>query len=272
MNTLAPLADVTVSDFNALCTKSEGRDKLARFCQYAARFIVGVTAMAPFRHGTRLKNTNELATNVMKQLGAARRTHRWCKEFPVIKTIIQSFPRSIPRSLPTAVELSVLVDKGFKLLQKMTKAMYLMIDHVGWLKQVKILSGGKRSAAGTIQMGCKFSCASNFIGMCYQMKKIRDARQEKEPQPFKQRKFAEIAIKRAFLVVQTAHQSRLYESHTALVGLLGMITSLMDVAGHLPDKKSKICPDAKAMPRMDVAGHSPDTKSKICPDAKAMPR
>eukprot|EP00928_Gymnodinium_smaydae_P035464 TRINITY_DN24958_c0_g1_i1.p1 TRINITY_DN24958_c0_g1~~TRINITY_DN24958_c0_g1_i1.p1 ORF type:complete len:267 (-),score=59.12 TRINITY_DN24958_c0_g1_i1:61-756(-) len=224
---MAP-AELSVANFTALCAKSEGRDKAARFCQYAARFIVGMCGTQPLKAGTQLHQLNELAGNVMKQLAGARRTHRWCKEFPVIQAILQSLPTIVPQQLSAPV----LFDKMMDLVQKVTLATFLCIDHVGWLKQMKILSGGKRAGTGTIQLGLKFFCVSNFIGMVVNAKKYLETEAGD-----KRKKAAENAIKHGFLVVQTAHLSRAYESHDALVGFLGMITSGMDVMAQWPEEK-----------------------------------
>lgn len=193
----------------------------------------------------------------MKQLAGARRTHRWCKEIPVIQNIIQNFPISISISRPLAIP--DLTDRALELMQKVTLATFLIIDHVGWLKQVKLLRGGKRAGTGTIQLGLTFFCASNLFGMLYQVKKLHDARAEKENTT--QQKCIENALKHAMLVVQTAHLSRTYETHDALVGFLGMITSGMDVLAQWPAK-------AKQVPAKLDKG---EEANKISPDAKSMP-
>merc|ERR1719230_1701442 len=86
-----PLLDISLSDFNVLCTKAEGRDKIARFFQYLARAIVGFLAYAQPKAGTLLAGLETRARTVMVQLAGARRTFRWCKEFPVI----QNLPKSL---------------------------------------------------------------------------------------------------------------------------------------------------------------------------------
>jgi hypothetical protein len=252
---MASTIELSIVNFNALCTKSEGRDKLARFFQYAARTILGLIAMKRPNAGTRLFLLQEYAGNVMKQLAGARRTHRWCKEIPVIQNIIQSVPVSISRPLA----IPDLTDRVLELMQKVTLSTFLIIDHVGWLKQVKLLRGGKRAGTGTIQLGLTFFCASNLLGMLYQLKKLHDARAEKGNS--KQQKCTENALKHAMLVVQTAHLSRTYETHDALVGFLGMITSGMDVLAQLPVK-------AKQVP---AKSEKSEEATKISPDAKAMP-
>jgi hypothetical protein len=235
-------APLTLANFNAVCQKAEGRDKLARFFQYAARFILGVTASS--KTGTRLKALNDNARSLMVQLAGARRTHRWCKEFPVIQGI------------PKTLQIKNPFDMILELAQKTTLATFMIIDHIGWLKQMKILSVGKRAGTGTIQLGLSWFCLSNFIAAIIQGKKlakqVSDGGEKDTSQA--RRGCIETITKHLFLVVQTAHLSRVYETNDKLVGLLGMITSLQDFMPQWPQmekaKKSiELCPDAKALPK-----------------------
>eukprot|EP00440_Ansanella_granifera_P056598 gb/GFBE01061346.1/.p1 GENE.gb/GFBE01061346.1/~~gb/GFBE01061346.1/.p1 ORF type:complete len:243 (+),score=55.28 gb/GFBE01061346.1/:1-729(+) len=229
-----PLLDVNLADFNTLCTKAEGRDKLARFCQYLARAIVGSVAYLHPTAGSLLAKLEGHARTVMVQLASARRTHRWCKEFPVIQ------------SIPKCLDIKDPIDRLLELLQKVSLATFMITDHIGLLKQWKILSGGKRSGTGTIQLGLKFFCFSNAVAVLYQLKKIKDIGQQEEKVE-QRRKCYETAVKHALLVLQTAHLSLLYQTHDAIVGVAGIITSSMDIIGQLPAKPpQKVHPDAKA--------------------------
>merc|ERR1712039_1038672 len=87
-----------------------------------------------------------------------------------------------------------------------------MIDHVGHMKQWKILRGGKRSGAGTIQLGLKFFCLSNFIGALVQAKKLLALNLSEENKTKEKNKCAETVVKHLLLVLQTAHLSRLRET------------------------------------------------------------
>jgi len=212
-----------MDNFNVLCTKAEGRDKLARFFQYAARALVGLSSMAAPKAGSRLSLVEGHARTAMVNLAGARRTHRWCKEFPVIK--------SIPKSL----SIKDPVDRVLDLLQKVSLATFMLIDHVGHMKQWKILPGGKRAGAGTIQLGLKFFCFSNFIGALTQMKKfLALASSSSEDRRRDEFTCLKTAFKHLLLVLQTAHLSLLYQSHDALVGFAGMITSCMDLQAQWP--------------------------------------
>lgn len=233
MRPFYPLFEITLSDFNVLCTKAEGRDKIARFFQYLARAIVGFLAYTQPTAGTLLAGLETRARTVMVQLGGARRTFRWCKEFPVIQ------------NLPKCLEIQDPLDRALELFQKGFLAAFLITDHIGLLKQWKILSGGKRSGTGTIQLGLKLFCFSNAFAAVMQAKKIRDLG-TKEEKGAERRKCLETAVKHLLLVVQTAHLSLLYQTHDAIVGVAGVLTSCIDVIGQLPAKPKVSHPDAKA--------------------------
>jgi hypothetical protein len=261
---MAGLEPLSVATFNTLLSKSEGRDKLARLIQYLARTIIGFAGMTTIKKGTALFELNEQATNIMKQLAGARRTHRWCKEFPVIKSVVQTFPRQIC----APVDWDAALERGLDLLQKCSLATFLVIDHVGWLKQVKVLGGGKRAGTGTIQLGLKFFCLSNFLGALFQMKKIKDAaakaRESGESCSGEQSKCAQNAFKHALLVLQTAHLSRLRETHDAIVGAAGVVTSAMDVLSQWPEKKAPAKAISDAKPSADAKAKPLQPRSGAC--------
>ncbi|CAE7227743.1 Pex11 [Symbiodinium natans] len=235
MKPLRVFSDISLTDFNTLLTKAEGRDKLARVFQYFSRAIVGSAAYLQPTAGTLLATLEGNARTVMVQLASARRTHRWCKEFPVIQSLPQCFKVVDP------------VDRLFELLQKASLAAFLMIDHIGMLKQWKILSGGKRAGTGTIQLGLKIFTFCNIVGLLYQLKKIKDIGLEEEKRD-QLGKCWETAVKHALICVQTAHLSLLYPTHDLIVGVCGIFSSSLDVCAQLPAK-----PAAKA---------KDDTKSK----------
>jgi len=226
--------DLSIDGFNALCVKAEGRDKLARFFQYSARAFVGFSSMAAPKSGSTLMKVEGHARTAMTQLAGARRTHRWCKEFPVI----QSIPKSLNITDP--------IDRALDLFQKVSLATFMMIDHFGQLKQWKILPGGKRSGTGTIQLGLKFFCFSNFIAAIVQAKKFLSLSMSEEDKSQEKMKCSKTAFKHLLLVLQTAHLSLLYQTHDAWVGVAGMITSTMDFMAQWPEKKVPSNPDAKA--------------------------
>lgn len=242
------MADLSVDNFNVLCTKAEGRDKVARLFQYSARALVGFVGMAAPKAGTTLSKVETHARTAMVQLAGARRTHRWCKEFPVI----QSIPKSLSIKDP--------IDRALDLMQKVSLATFMIIDHIGHMKQWKILSGGKRSGAGTIQLGLKFFCLSNFVGALVQAKKFLMLNASQEDKSKDKSKCLETAAKHLLLVLQTAHLSLMYQTHDALVGVAGIITSSMDVKAQWPAKPAAA--PAKALPAAGAVAASGVTEGK----------
>lgn len=238
MKPLRMVGDMSLAEFNGLLQKAEGRDKLARIFQYSARLLVGSAAYLQPTAGTLLARLEGHARTVMVQLASARRTHRWMKELPVIQNLPQSFKIADP------------VELVLDVLQKASLICFLITDHIGMLKQWKILSGGKRAGTGTIQLGLKIFTFCNFMGVLYQLKKIRDIglKEEKRDQLAKS---WEAAVKHALLMIQTSHLSLLYQTHDAFVGVCGIITSSIDCYAQIPFKpkavadKDKDSKDAK---------------------------
>ncbi|CAJ1444659.1 unnamed protein product [Effrenium voratum] len=230
------LTEVSLPEFNGLLQKAEGRDKLARIFQYSARLLVGTAAYLQPTAGTLLARVEGHARTVMVQLAGARRTHRWCKEFPVLMALPQCFKIADP------VEL--LLD----LLQKASLAAFLITDHIGMLKQWKILSGGKRAGAGTIQLGLKLFTFCNFIGVLYQLKKIREIGLEEQKRD-QLGKSWEAMLKHALIMIQTAHLSLLFQTHDALVGACGIITSSIDCYAQVPFKPKAQANESKPEPK-----------------------
>jgi hypothetical protein len=233
---MAAELQLAVNDLNVLCGKAEGRDKLARLFQYGSRAIVGAISFYTPKAGTTLHSFEAKARSVMVQLAIARRTHRWCKEIPVIQTI------------PKAIRMKDPIDRVFEVLQKSTLVTFMVIDHVALLKQWKVLKG-KQTGVGTVQLGLKWFCYSNIIGFFYQLKKLYCVEgKEDEKKAVERRSLVINAAKFAMLAIQMAHLSLVYQSHDLLVGLLGIVTSSMDVSNQLPERKPeiKIHPDAKS--------------------------
>jgi len=209
----------------ALLTKSEGRDKVARTVQYAARAFIGCTALAVPKAGSTLSIAEEHVKTIMVELSNARRTHRWCKELPVIQ------------SIPACLKIQNPIDRFLELLQKISLASFMIIDHVGMLKKWKIIPAGKRAGMGTIQLALKFFCFSNMISTILQMKKISVLRRQEDKMAECQ-KCKKTCLKHVLLVLQTLHLSNTYQTHDALVGVAGVITSMMDVFTLLPERKA----------------------------------
>ncbi|CAJ1401038.1 unnamed protein product [Effrenium voratum] len=117
-----------------------------------------------------------------------------------------------------------------------------------WLKQWKILSGGKRAGAGTIQLGLKLFTFCNFIGVLYQLKKIREIGLEEQKRD-QLGKSWEAMLKHALIMIQTAHLSLLFQTHDALVGACGIITSSIDCYAQVPFKPKAQANESKPEPK-----------------------
>lgn len=217
--------DWSITAFNAACGKSEGRDKIARIAQYGCRTITGLALVMQPEKGSAFKEIADKAPEVMKNLAMARRTHRWCKEFPVIQ--------SIPKSL----EIPGTLDRILDLVQKVSLASFMIIDHIGWLKQVKVYNGGKRTAAETIQLGLKCLFVSNSIAAIVGMQKLsKTSNDEKDA---KKRADLKKGIFRSLLcVIQNLHTSKLFEFHDLPVGLCGVASSYIDTMKVWPELKN----------------------------------
>lgn len=229
-------ADMSMEAFNLVCTKAEGRDKLARFFQFGARAIAGFIGMAARSSESPLTMLDTHCRTAMVQLAMARRTHRWCKEIPVI----QSIPKCLCIACP--------VERTLQLLQKASLAAFMVIDHVGLLKQWKLLPGGKRSGMGTIQLGLKSFCFSSCVAALSQAKRLLELSRAGEGEEERQR-CREALLKHLLLVLQVAHLSLLWPTHDALVGVAGMATSLLDLKPHWPERRRACCADAKGKAR-----------------------
>lgn len=221
-----PPAELSLANFNVLCGKADGRDKLARFAQYGARAVFGFTVYVGPNSSEAIKEVSQCARNLMVQLAGARRAHRWCKEIPVIQGI------------PATLRIEDPMDRFLELLTKSSLATFMMIDHFAYLKQLRIVRG--HGGSWTVRFGLKFFCFSNACAVIYNLKKLAVAEKAEERSKLKQN-----ATKHGLLVVQCLHLTRLYETHDLFVGVLGMITSYMDLVPQWPQAKAAAVANGK---------------------------
>mmetsp|Transcript_25225 Transcript_25225/g.57217 ORF Transcript_25225/g.57217 Transcript_25225/m.57217 type:complete len:222 (-) Transcript_25225:77-742(-) len=220
-----PLAPLSARAVNTVLLTYEGRDKTFRFLQFASRALLGLTAGARSRYA---KVLNTLALRIMVSIAGSRRSFRWGREIPIML--------EIPRSLALADPVERVMD----VLQKVTILMFFWTDHLGWLHQVR---GGMKSGSGTIQRGLKWLTVSSIIAAISAVRRLRVLRAA-EGAPGGQGAGADTerratlvrAWRNGLLAVQTAHLSRIWESHDAIVGTLGMVTSTIDVLQVWPEK------------------------------------
>lgn len=212
------MAEFNLTNVIVFMNKSEGRDKLARAVQFGARGLVGLTTKLGLED-PKIRLINGRSNNLMSTLALARRSHRWCKEFPVIQ--------AIPASLKIADPVAMVLDTA----QKCTLASFLIIDHYGWLKQAKVLNG---KAQDTIWFGLKFFMVSNAISVVYNMYKLQKTDASKVEERKKLRK---LIAKHAMITIQICHVSNTRKIGDLWVGILGVITSTMDAMEQWPAAK-----------------------------------
>jgi len=213
---MAP-AELGLATLNAVCQTYEGRDKLIRLFQFGSRAVVGMTAGAS---GSAVNTVHTNARNLMVNLAGARRTFRWGRELPIILCI------------PQALKLNDPWDRVLDLSQKSTLLMFFIIDHIGWLKQT---SKGMKSGVRTIQTGLKCLTISSLIAAVYGIRKL--CRLGKSDETGERRQCIFSILRNGLLAFQVAHLSRWWETSDVLVGLMGIVTSLIDIAPVLPTKE-----------------------------------
>ncbi|CAJ1406108.1 unnamed protein product [Effrenium voratum] len=90
------------------------------------------------------------ARKLLSAMTTARRTFRLGRELPVLL------------SVPDVLRRQQLSDRVLELAQKVALVMYFLVDHIGWLKQVR---SGAKSGSKTIQLGLKWLAISSLISM-----------------------------------------------------------------------------------------------------------
>ncbi|CAK9034161.1 unnamed protein product [Durusdinium trenchii] len=216
-----PPAQLSLANVSTVLQSYEGRDKTARFLQFAARFVVGLTARA--KAGTICKYREE-ARKVLAAMTSARRTFRLGRELPVLLSM-------------TMTNETELADRLLELAQKAALVVYFVVDHVGWLKQVH---RGVKSGSKTIQLGLKWLAISSFISVVAGLRNACKDQSHPDASSGDNRKAQAWNIIRDSLVaVQALHLSRWMEIGDATVGVLGMASSIMDVVRVWPEKPPK---------------------------------
>merc|ERR1712113_1085335 len=175
--------------------------------------------------GSAFRDIADKAPEVMKNLAMARRTHRWCKEFPVIQ--------SIPKSLDIPGSLDRILD----LVQKVFLASFMIIDHIGWLKQCKVIKDGKRTAAETIQLGLKCLFVSNATAAIVGLKKLNNTADD-DKNADKRKDLKKGILRSVLCVIQNIHTSKMAEFHDLPVGLCGVASSYIDTMKVWPELKN----------------------------------
>eukprot|EP00438_Fugacium_kawagutii_P013177 Skav230173 [mRNA] locus=scaffold196:40524:43745:- [translate_table: standard] len=147
-------------------------------------------------------------------------------------------------SMPSECDQRPLSDKMLELSQKAALVMYFCVDHVGWWKQVH---RGVKSGSKTIQHGLKWLAVSSFISVVIGLRKIREGEESQKAGQESALLLATTSdsveaaswniLRDALVAVQALHLSRLMDVGDAIVGVLGMTTSIMDVWRVWPGKE-----------------------------------
>lgn len=106
-----------------------------------------------------------------------------------------------------------------------------MFDHLAWLKQMKIVKSGK-SAPDTVKRAMTAFLVTNIMGTIGTLKKVSAEKDES-----KATKLKENAFMHFLLVIQCSHNSGIYETNNLLVGVAGVISSLIALKAQWPDQK-----------------------------------
>eukprot|EP00930_Biecheleria_cincta_P061301 TRINITY_DN46877_c0_g1_i1.p1 TRINITY_DN46877_c0_g1~~TRINITY_DN46877_c0_g1_i1.p1 ORF type:complete len:274 (-),score=48.39 TRINITY_DN46877_c0_g1_i1:115-936(-) len=247
-------AEVCLSTIVAVCQTYEGRDKLVRFFQFGSRAVMGSTAR---RVGSFSGKVNDDARTLMVNLAGARRAFRWGRELPVLLSLQQTF------------KLPDLADQALDFLQKTSLLMFFFIDHVGWLIQT---FQENRRGLKTIQLGLKYLVVSSVIAVVSGARKLRRSLVSANHATIQERtsernKNLFTIIRNGLLALQVAHLSRWWETSDVLVGTLGMVTSIMDIAVVWP-QRMPVAAKAQIAQREQTSssGASEDSaKSKVVP-------
>lgn len=189
-----PPAQLSLANISTVLQTYEGRDKTARFIQFAARFIVGLLARA---RGDAVLRFREETRKLLAAMTAARRTFRLGRELPVI--------------LSMTADQTSLWDKVLELTQKAALVIYFVVDHVGWWKQVH---RGVKSGSKTIQLGLKWLAISSFISVAIGLRKLKDDSEgtESKAQGWN-------ILRDGLVAVQALHLSRWMEIGDTVVGV-----------------------------------------------------
>ncbi|CAE7824965.1 ACTA [Symbiodinium sp. CCMP2456] len=227
-------AEFSLENLSRVLQTYEGRDKTARLVQFASRFVVGLTAQASSR--TFLRAVHGDARKLLAAVTSARRTYRIGRELPILLSFSSAMAQ--PKLMDIALDLS----------KKATLVMYFLTDHLGWLKQV--LRDAK-SAASTIQRGLAWLAISSFVSAISGVRHLcaapdvpsqdRQARTDgrSDLQPQKRREAFVLIFRDCLLAFQALHLARILEGGDSLVGILGMVTSIIDIARVWPVQR---CP------------------------------
>jgi len=214
--------DKRLDHLQVFLAKADGRDKAGRITQYLCRFLVGTCALLLQRNLSHEREDTVMhfqikCRSVQTALSDARRTHRWLKQIGMVRGLAAMAKATL--HIPLWEWLNV-VSKGFL-------SLFLTIDHIAWLREVKIVEGDSKAV---VRFNLRFLLIANALQTLYQMliyrKGLKEEDEEKRAATLKRTKLE--FFRHMFLCVQNAHNSGLYETHDAISGALGVATSTYD--------------------------------------------
>jgi len=211
--------------------------------QYMLRMLGGVLAALPPDAARRELAT--IATKLMTAIGDARRCFRWLKGVSPLLALCEG---SATRGEARWVEWTLAVGNKVALIG------FLTLDHTRWLRQFGVLQGphgptGRRAmrwltAAYAFNLLLWLSravhCAEGrewvrqqrgrlMAGAGADETRVAGLDEGGEAAAAELQGHLREARKQAMLVLQSAHLGQLLETHDALVGLLGVLTSASDL-------------------------------------------
>lgn len=202
----------------------DGRDRIARFIQYMARFMVGCTQDSSDPAARRIRN---LGARLLTSLGSSRRTFRWGKEVGTILHLRNCWMASLEDPVNRILETS----------QTIFLLLFLFVDHITWIQQILVgLRGGARSiqiSHRCLALSCMLAVVSGVRRLSSLPKRTTSGQVDGAAQDREEYMFS--VVRNCLMTVQLAHSSSLFPTHNMLVGFFGMVSSLMDISKVWPE-------------------------------------
>jgi hypothetical protein len=214
----------TLEHFNTCNTKAEFKDKFARLVQYGCRGLIGVLADL----GVGNKELIDQLKAVQTTMSEARRAGRFFKELSVAPMVL--------KDLDDRDSLNKVLSLG----SRAALITFFLVDHFALLQKWKIFGKGGQPG-DSVKLAMKFFTLAHFFNLLIQLKKLKEEL-DNEGTPKYNKAKREVAamssIKAALLVLQGLHISGLVETKDSLVGVAGVVTSLMDLQALCPVKRT----------------------------------
>eukprot|EP00397_Hematodinium_sp_SG-2012_P050696 GEMP01059055.1.p1 GENE.GEMP01059055.1~~GEMP01059055.1.p1 ORF type:complete len:225 (+),score=31.65 GEMP01059055.1:120-794(+) len=202
--------------------KTQGRDKLGRMVQYFFRFLAGMCGILAQRDLSADAISSILDVqikfrSVQGMISDARRTNRWLKQIPIVL--------KLPPMVRECLEAKPW--DWVNILSKAVLSTFHTLDHVAWLRKVKVIPG---DAKATMRYNQRFLLAANALQAIYQAglyyKHSEDPDDERRKK--KLRTIWMDSFRCLLMCVQSAHNGAIYETKEWICALSGVVTSAYD--------------------------------------------